>query len=43
MKKQPHPKSLSKGEGLVWLLILLSPLLWRGAGGEVFAQNKKME
>ncbi|MHB8400911.1 MAG: ligand-binding sensor domain-containing protein, partial [Bacteroidia bacterium] len=41
MKKvQPHPKSLSKGEGLVFLLILiLSPLFWRGAGGEVFAQT----
>ncbi|MHB8259284.1 MAG: M16 family metallopeptidase [Bacteroidia bacterium] len=41
LTKIPHPKSLSKGEGLVLLIsiFLLSPLLWRGAGGEVFAQN----
>ncbi|MHB8259728.1 MAG: M1 family metallopeptidase [Bacteroidia bacterium] len=38
--RTPLPKSLSKGEGLVLLIvIMLSPLFWRGAGGEVFGQK----
>jgi len=35
--RKPHPKSLSKGEGLANAQARVddSPLLWRGAGGEV--------
>ena len=25
------------------LVVLITPLLWRGAGGEAFAQSKKMD